>query len=75
MRLRPSQLRVVADRRFDDANTLRGTKQNARANGAMYLGGFVVEILLKARLLEKFAWLQSTGSSEGLNNRDKRLCY
>lgn len=41
----------------------------------MYLGGFVVEILLKARLLEKFAWLQSTGSSEGLNNRDKRLCY
>ena len=78
MTLRPGQMRTVADRRFDDAEALRKTKKNARANGAMYLGGFVVEILLKAKLAEKFRWLQSTGSPEGLSRRDKRLwrlCY
>ncbi|MBN1344080.1 MAG: hypothetical protein JXQ73_15450 [Phycisphaerae bacterium] len=78
IRLRPTQLRTVADRRFDDADALRRTRKNARANGAMYLGGFAVECLLKAKLLEKFAWLQSTGSSEGLSRDDRRLwslCY
>ena len=78
MTLRPGQMRTVADRRFGDAEALRKTKSNARANGAMYLGGFVVEILLKAKLVEKFTWLQSTGSKEGLSGRDKRLwrlCY
>ncbi|MGD0390839.1 MAG: hypothetical protein ABSC42_17990 [Tepidisphaeraceae bacterium] len=51
--LKPSAMRTVADRRFDDAETLCETKQNARANGAAYLVGFVVEILLKARLVRK----------------------
>ena len=45
---------AVADRRFDDAKALCDTRENARANGAVYLAGFVVEILLKAQLLRKF---------------------
>ena len=78
VRLRPTQLRTVADRRFDDAQVLRDTGQNARANGSMYLGGFVIECLLKARLLEKFAWLQSAGPA-GERTRGEQhlwsLCY
>ena len=54
VRLRPTQLRTVAERRFDDAVALRQTGKNARANGAIYLGGFAIECLLKARLLEDF---------------------
>lgn len=78
VRLRPTQLRTVADRRFGDADALRRTRKNARANGAVYLGGFVIECLLKAKLLEKFAWLQSAGSSEGRSKTDRylwSLCY
>jgi hypothetical protein len=60
-RLRPEQLRTVAARRFDDADALRRTGSNARANGAIYLGGFVVECLLKAKLLDEFPWLQNAG--------------
>jgi len=78
VRLRPAQLRTVADRRFDDAEALRKTGQNARANGAIYLGGFVLECLLKAKLLERFSWLQSAGSPEGRGKADGRLwslCY
>src|SRR6266446_9322918 len=58
--LRPPQLRSVADRRFDDVQALRATQHNARANGAIYLGGFVIECLLKAMLIEKFRWLQNS---------------
>lgn len=45
---------TVADRRFADAQALRDTKQNAHANGVAYLAGFVIEILLKARLVKKY---------------------
>ena len=45
---------TVAQRRFEDAIALADTNNNARANGVVYLAGFVVEILLKARLIEKF---------------------
>jgi hypothetical protein len=78
VRLRPSQLRTVADRRFGDAEALRKTKDNARANGAIYLGGFVIECLLKAKLLERFNWLQSAGSPDGRSKQEQRLwslCY
>ena len=78
VRLRPTQLRTVADRRFDDADALRQTGHNARANGAMYLGGFVIECLLKANLLEQFGWLQSARSPEGRSKDDRHLwslCY
>jgi hypothetical protein len=59
VRLRPSQLRTVAERRYADAECLRKTGDNERANGAMYLGGFVIECLLKARLLDEHPWLQA----------------
>src|SRR5947209_98829 len=52
--LKPKAMRVVAERRFADAEALRETKQNARANGVAYLAGFVIEILLKARLVAKY---------------------
>lgn len=52
--LKPSTMVTVAERRFDDAVALQATGQNARANGVAYLCGFVVEILLKARLVAKF---------------------
>jgi hypothetical protein len=45
---------AVAERRFGDAEALSETNENARANGVAYLIGFVVEILLKARLVDKF---------------------
>ena len=77
-RLRPTQLRTVAGRRFGDADALRRTRKNARANGAMYLGGFVIECLLKAKLLEKRRWLQAARSPVGLSKDDAHLwslCY
>lgn len=44
----------------------------------MYLGGFVIELLLKARLLELHPWLQTARESRGLSLAQKRiwsLCY
>jgi hypothetical protein len=52
--LRPSAMATVAERRFDDAEALAKTGENARANGVAYLSGFVVEILLKAQLVKRF---------------------
>ncbi len=52
--LKPSAMATVAERRFADAEALAATKQNSRANGCAYLAGFAVEILLKARLVQKF---------------------
>ena len=54
LRPKPSAMVTVAERRFEDAQALCDTGKNARANGAVYLAGFVVEILLKAMLLRKF---------------------
>jgi hypothetical protein len=53
-RLKPSTMATVAQRRFEDAEALSRTGDNARANGTAYLAGFVIEILLKARLVETF---------------------
>jgi len=52
--LKPSAMATVAERRYADARALLATEKNAHANGAAYLAGFVVEILLKARLIAKF---------------------
>lgn len=77
IRLTPAQLRTVADRRLADAECLRKSKENERANGAMYLGGFVLECLLKARLLEDHPWLQAplTSASSVSEQRLWSLCY
>jgi hypothetical protein len=77
-KLRPAQLRTVADRRFDDAAALRDTGHNARANGAMYLGGFVIECLLKAMLLSQYPWLQNAAFPQNRSRADQHLwslCY
>ena len=77
VRLNPRQLRTVAERRYADAECLRKTGDNERANGAMYLGGFVLECLLKARLLEEHPWLQAPlGPNPSLQEqRLWSLCY
>lgn len=49
---KPSAMRTVAERRYGDAEALRKTGENERANGVAYLSGFVIEILLKALLIE-----------------------
>ncbi len=51
----PSQFAAVADRRFADAQALCDTGENARANGAQYLAGVVIEILLKAQLMRAYS--------------------
>lgn len=70
--LNPAAMAAVADRRFADAKALLGLKRNAHNNGVVYLGGFVVEILLKAQLARKypsiskrhFHSIQSAGKDE-----------
>ena len=63
-RLTVGQLRAVADRRFGDAEALVTAGDNARANGAQYLTGLVVEILLKGQLLRLHPRLAVVGPAE-----------
>ena len=77
-RLRPTQIRTVAERRFADAKWLRQSGENERANGAIYLGGLVIECLLKALLIEAFPWLQTARSAETAPRGERHrwsLCY
>ncbi len=71
--LSPSTLLTVADRRLGDAETLRKTGDNARANGVFYLGGIVLEILLKAKLLEKYPSLEHARSPEMANPAERHV--
>lgn len=78
IKLRPSQLRTVANRRFGDAKALCDTKKNERANGAIYLGGFVIECLLKAKMLEQNQWLSNVVDVSKLSRQDREiynLCF
>ena len=78
LRLRPSQMRTVAQRRFADAEYLCDSEENERANGAMYLAGFAIECLLKAKLFERHKWLQSSQLPHDLSPADREvwsLCY
>ncbi len=77
-RLTATQLRTVADRRLDDARYLCDSGRNARANGAMYLAGFVLELMLKAKLLEKHPVLSNGVRPErgsAALRRAWELCY
>ena len=69
-RLTVGQLRAVADRRYGDAEALVATGDNARANGAQYLAGIVVEILLKGQLLAAYPQVL-TFKVEGLAAADR----
>jgi len=77
-RLRPSQIWTVADRRFDDALALRKTKKNKHANGAIYLGGLTIDMIMKVKLIEAHAWLEAAASRQGRSGKNQRLwrlCY
>ena len=73
LHLTPGQLRAVAERRFDDAVCLLESGENARATGAMYVGGFVIECLLKALLLERHPNLIGSVDPAKLSASDRRL--
>lgn len=72
-RLRPSQLRAVAELRLGDAEFLLGTGKNGRANGAIYIGGFVIECLLKAMLLERHPNLRYVHDPAQLSQPDLQV--
>jgi hypothetical protein len=71
-RLTVGQLRAVAERRFGDAVALVETGDNARANGAQYLAGIVIEILLKGQLLQLHPQLASSDFSR-LDAKNRRI--
>lgn len=79
IRLKPTQLRTVSDRRLADAECLRRSQANIHANGAIYLGGIVLECLLKAKLLEHHKWLQNHRGDLSSKTRHEQhlysLCY
>jgi hypothetical protein len=72
-RLTGSQLQTVADRRFSDAQYLESSGSNARANGVFYLGGFVIECLLKARLVEEYPTILSVRDPGSLSKPDREI--
>ena len=77
-RLTPRQLRAVAEYRMEDSLCLLKSKDPARANGAMYMAGFVIECLLKALLLERHSNLQAGVDPAKLSKSDAevyRLLY
>src|SRR4051794_9010737 len=74
-RLKPSQLRTVANRRYADARYLADSGKNKHANGAMYVGGFVVECLLKAKLIEKYPWLERHIDAAKLSITEREIFY
>jgi hypothetical protein len=70
--LRPATMRAVAQRRFEDAETLAETKSNARANGVIYLLGIAIDILLKAMLVERFPRVAQSRESDLTSEDDRR---
>ena len=70
--LKPSAMRTVAERRYGDANALRNTGANERANGVAYLAGFVVEILLKALLVEGCPSIARTSQHAPIGRENKK---
>jgi hypothetical protein len=73
LRLTPGQLRAVAERRFADACCLRDSGKQERANGAIYMAGFVIECLLKALLLERHPNLQKPADPAKLSESDREV--
>ncbi len=63
-KLTPGQARTVAAWRYDDARRLWDSGLLKRMNGAVYLGGLVLDCLLKARLLEKHRALASASPEQ-----------
>jgi hypothetical protein len=70
--VKPGQLTIVAERRFADAQALCDTGENARANGAQYLAGIVIDILLKAQLMRRYPEVARKRSHE-VKDDERRL--
>src|SRR5437868_9884392 len=73
LRLTPGQLRAVAEKRFGDARCLLDSRNQERANGAMYMARFVIECLLKALLLERHPNLQRRLDPAKLSESDREV--
>lgn len=73
LRLTPTQLRAVAELRLNDAWYLQKSSKKVHANGAIYIGGFVVECLLKAILLERHPNLQKPVDPTTLSRQDRQI--
>lgn len=69
----PSRLAAVAERRFGDATALCDTGENARANGAQYLCGLVIEILLKAQLVRQYPEIARKRSHDKMVREDRAI--
>src|SRR5688572_18625010 len=72
-RLMPAQLVTVAERRFQDARALCDTEKNAHANGAQYLAGFVIEMLLKAQLMRRYPRVATLLPHEPMSDQDRHI--
>src|SRR5262245_46861975 len=72
-RLTPRQLRAVAERRFGDAQCLLESGNQERANGTIYMAGFVLECLLKALLLERHSNLGKPVDPAKLSSSDREV--
>jgi hypothetical protein len=73
LRLTPGQLRAVSEQRFADAQCLLDSRKMQRANGAIYMAGFVIECLLKALLLERHPNLQTKVDPARLSPSDAEV--
>jgi len=72
-RLKRGQWRAVAERRFGDARCLLASGNAERANGAIYMAGFVIECLLKALLLERHPNLSKPVDPAMLSRPDREV--
>jgi hypothetical protein len=72
-RLTSRQLVTVAERRFDDAEALCDIGRNKHANGVQYLGGFVIELLLKAQLVRQFESTSRGRRSDSMSPQERRI--
>ncbi len=72
-RATPGQLRAVSELRLGDARSLFDSRVNSRMNGAMYTGGFVIECLLKALLLERHRNLSGPVDLGKLSKPDREV--
>lgn len=72
-RLTPARFRTVAELRLGDAQCLLNSGDRKRANGVLYMGGFVIECLLKALLLERHRNLQGSVDPAALSSSDREV--
>ncbi len=72
-RMTAGQLRAVSERRFADARCLLDSGDAERANGAIYMAGFVIECLLNALLLDRHPNLNGPVDPAKLSATDREV--